>query len=76
MDWWSLIGGGSLREVAVHGDSTVYGFKTPSYKEIKGQLDKIQKLSPAVQILGTDRRGLIREGKMGGRPSLLNNTCR
>ena len=35
----------------------------------------IQKLAPAVQIPGTDRRGLIREGKMGGRPSLLN-TCR
>ena len=39
LDWWSLIGGDSLRGVAAHGDSTVYGFKIPSYKEINGQLD-------------------------------------
>ena len=35
----------SAGEATAHWDSTVYGFKTPSYKEINGQLDNSEAFS-------------------------------
>ena len=48
--------------MAAHGDSTVYGLKhPPTTKSVDSWT--IQKLAPAVQIVGKDRRGVIRKGK-------------